>query len=117
VFEPGFGPGRPHGHQHLGLACLPFHHSNEAGPEPGKSRRRDSNPQLPAYEAGAHPAEQRRRGTPGTTRTCTALGLDQLPLRWATGARWLGPRVLTPAGMVHKTFLGDRPDPSRSAPY
>ena len=36
---------------------------------------------------------------------------------WATGARWLGPRVLTPTRMVHKTVLGDRPGPSRSAPY
>jgi hypothetical protein len=29
----------------------------------------------------------------------------------------LGPRVLTPTRMVDKTVLGDRPDPSRSAPY
>ena len=36
---------------------------------------------------------------------------------WATGARWLGPRVLTPTRMVDKTVLGDRPGPSRSAPY
>ena len=36
---------------------------------------------------------------------------------WATGASWLGPRVLTPTRMVDKTVLGDRPGPSRSAPY
>src|SRR5208283_3111520 len=34
---------------------------------------------------------------------------------WAIGARWLGPRMLTPTRMVDKTVLGDRPGPSRSA--